>query len=157
MPVWCETTDFHIRFHFISGTLQGLPYCAHTNTEAYQWIWNHTYMVFIWYPSGVVWIPSFHFIWKKWNEFERNDRVRDKNWLVKALSRIPIEMTFQFRAAKHVGHGVWNEFLWNDGIQTTRASAFNELKPRGLHIAKILLSSKFLQVHLLFLNFHTSG
>jgi hypothetical protein len=43
--------------------------------------------------------------------------------------------------------------LRGDDLQLIPQSAFQELKPRDLQIAKSLLSSKFLQVRLLFLNF----
>jgi hypothetical protein len=58
----------------------------------------------------------------------------------------------------------WNEYsslpacnvkwlgLRGDDLQLIPQSAFQELKPRDLQIAKSLLSSKFLQVRLLFLN-----
>lgn len=45
--------------------------------------------------------------------------------------------------------------LRGDDLQLIPQSAYQELKPRDLQIAKSLLSSKFLQVSLLTLNFWT--
>ena len=46
--------------------------------------------------------------------------------------------------------------LGGDDLQLIPHSAFQELKPRDFQIAKSLLSSKLLQVRMLFLNFQSN-
>ena len=105
-----------VRFLFNSGTLPGLPYCALTNTEAYQWVWNHTDMVFLWIFKA--WKPIF-------------------------LNNINEYSSFPACNVKWLG-------LRGDDLQLIPQSAFQELKPRDLQIAKSLLSSKFFQVRMLY-------